>query len=82
MSSPGTPRPRHEVHRGHFGPHREEPTFQGVYGTLHAYYSAQIATLRDGRYIDQTNDLTYRLISVPVMRSKQSRNCTRRMAGT
>jgi len=26
---------------------------------LHAYYSAQIATLKDGRYIDQTNDLTY-----------------------
>lgn len=26
---------------------------------MHAYYSAQIATLKDGRYIDQTNDLTY-----------------------
>ncbi|WP_313988985.1 DUF6318 family protein [uncultured Rothia sp.] len=40
-------------------PHREEPTFQGAYETLRAYYSAQIATLKDGRYADQTIDLTY-----------------------
>lgn len=40
-------------------PHREEPTFQGAYETLRAYYSAQIATLKDGRYADQTIELTY-----------------------
>lgn len=40
-------------------PHREEPTFQGAYETLRAYYSAQITTLKDGRYADQTIELTY-----------------------
>lgn len=40
-------------------PHREEPTFQGAYETLRAYYSAQIATLKDGLYADQTIELTY-----------------------
>ena len=40
-------------------PHREEPTFQGAYETLRAYYSAQIAALKDGRYADQTIELTY-----------------------
>ena len=40
-------------------PHREEPTFQGAYETLRAYYSAQIAALKDGRYADQAIELTY-----------------------
>lgn len=40
-------------------PHREDPTFQGAYETLRAYYSAQITTLKDGRYADQTIELTY-----------------------
>ena len=40
-------------------PHREEPTFQGAYETLRAYYSAQITTLKDGRYADQAIELTY-----------------------
>lgn len=40
-------------------PHREEPTFQGAYETLHAYYSAQITALKDGRYADQAIELTY-----------------------
>ena len=40
-------------------PHREEPTFQGAYETLRAYYSAQITALKDGRYADQAIELTY-----------------------
>ena len=40
-------------------PHREDPTFQGAYETLRAYYSAQITTLKDGRYADQAIELTY-----------------------
>lgn len=40
-------------------PHREEPTFQGAYETLRAYYSAQIAALKDGHYADQAIELTY-----------------------
>ena len=40
-------------------PHREEPTFQGAYETLRAYYSAQITALKDGRYADQTIELIY-----------------------
>lgn len=40
-------------------PHREEPTFQGAYETLRAYYSAQITALKDGHYADQTIELTY-----------------------
>ena len=40
-------------------PHREEPTFQGAYETLRAYYSAQITALKDGHYADQAIELTY-----------------------
>lgn len=40
-------------------PHREDPTFQGAYETLRAYYSAQITALKDGRYADQAIELTY-----------------------
>ena len=40
-------------------PHREEPTFQGAYETLRAYYSAQITALKNGRYADQAIELTY-----------------------
>ena len=54
-SSPATnvPKPLKTV------PHREEPTFQGAYETLRAYYSAQITALKDGRYADQAIELTY-----------------------
>ena len=40
-------------------PHRDEPTFEGAYETLRAYYSALIATLKDGRYASQAVELIY-----------------------
>lgn len=40
-------------------PHRDEPTFEGAYETLRAYYSALITTLKDGRYASQTVELIH-----------------------
>lgn len=40
-------------------PHRDEPTFEGAYETLRAYYSALITTLKDGRYASQAVELIY-----------------------
>ena len=34
-------------------PHRDEPTFEGAYETLRAYYSALITTLKYGHYATQ-----------------------------
>lgn len=43
-------------------PHRDEPTFEGAYETLRAYYSALITTLKDGRYASQAVDQAVELI--------------------
>ena len=40
-------------------PHRDEPTFEGAYETLRAYYSALITTLKDGRYASQAVELIH-----------------------
>lgn len=40
-------------------PHRDEPTFEGAYETLRAYYSALITTLKDGRYASQVVELIH-----------------------
>lgn len=40
-------------------PHRDEPTFEGAYETLRAYYSALITTLKDGHYASQAVELIH-----------------------
>ena len=40
-------------------PHREDPTFEGAYETLRAYYSALITTLKDGHYASQAVELIH-----------------------
>ena len=40
-------------------PHRDEPTFEGAYETLRAYYSALITTLKDGHYASQAMELIH-----------------------
>lgn len=40
-------------------PHRDEPTFEGAYETLRAYYSALIITLKDGHYASQAVELIH-----------------------
>lgn len=40
-------------------PHRDEPTFEGAYETLRAYYNALITTLKDGHYASQAVELIH-----------------------
>ena len=40
-------------------PHLDEPTFEGAYETLRAYYSALITTIKDGHYASQAVELIH-----------------------